>query len=154
MQDCHKLEYSNLLDRHLRKADSFAPAPTGHSSFLGSLWFQWDLSIPHDQRTIIHEFDVFFVKFPGAVFEIWQPWHLFFNQKQFFLVDLIKLLKIMEQKGIFYFWSCIVSFICHKNKKTNMEPCLAHNFTNKKALLGPKGGGIAHNKFQGFQSWG
>ena len=34
---------------------------------------------------------------------------LFFNQKQNFLVDFIKLVKIMEQNGIFYFWSCFVS---------------------------------------------
>ena len=69
------------------------------------------------------QFDVHFTKFPGALFEIWHPWHPFFGQNQLFFAEFLILAKIIRQNDNIYFLFCFVSLKWSKNPKSVSQPC-------------------------------
>ena len=60
-----------------------------HCSVQSLNQLQWKISISNEQKFKMLQFEVHLTKFPGPDFEMWHPWHPFFDQNQIFLIDFI-----------------------------------------------------------------
>ena len=69
------------------------------------------------------QFDVHFIKFSGAVFEIWHPWPPFLGQNWFIFIEFIKLAKIICENHNIYFLLYSVSLKCWNYPKSVCQPC-------------------------------
>ena len=84
-----------------RHCSNVTSSLTLHCSFSRSLWFQWIPIVQPNQGFKMLQNEVHLAKFLGPLFEIWQPWHPFFDRNQKFLVYFKQLVKIMEENNIF-----------------------------------------------------